>query len=243
MREFMRDNRSSDRKGGSGFGGRSSGHQHSGFGGRPAMFQATCSSCGQACEVPFKPTGSKPVYCSNCFKNQNDDGGSRPERRSFDRPSFGEKRMFTATCSECGQKCEVPFKPNGEKPVYCSNCFGNHAPADRNVNPYKASEPKSSAPRVDQFEILNAKLDKLIKALMPAAPVVAVKAPQIEKKAEPAKIVEKIIVKPIAAKPVVVAKLKAVKPVKAVKTVKTVKKAAPAKAKAPVKKVAKSKKK
>ena len=28
----------------------------------------TCDACGKKCEVPFKPTSSKPVYCSDCFK-------------------------------------------------------------------------------------------------------------------------------------------------------------------------------
>jgi CxxC-x17-CxxC domain-containing protein len=31
------------------------------------MFAATCSSCGQETEVPFRPTSGKPVYCSACF--------------------------------------------------------------------------------------------------------------------------------------------------------------------------------
>ena len=31
------------------------------------MFPATCSSCGQETEVPFRPTSGKPVYCSACF--------------------------------------------------------------------------------------------------------------------------------------------------------------------------------
>ena len=33
-------------------------------------FSATCSSCGREAQVPFRPTGSKPVYCSDCFTNQ-----------------------------------------------------------------------------------------------------------------------------------------------------------------------------
>ena len=28
-----------------------------------------CSKCGQTCEVPFKPDGSRPVFCSDCWKN------------------------------------------------------------------------------------------------------------------------------------------------------------------------------
>jgi CxxC-x17-CxxC domain-containing protein len=53
------------------------------------MFQATCAECGSACEVPFKPNGSKPVLCNNCFKR---DSGSQPSRFGGDRgdrkPSF-----------------------------------------------------------------------------------------------------------------------------------------------------------
>lgn len=80
--------------GGSRFGGKSGGGSRGGFGSRPGgrsnddcgerkMFRATCSDCGNDCEVPFKPTGSKPVLCSNCFTKSNDDG--RPQRRNFER--------------------------------------------------------------------------------------------------------------------------------------------------------------
>ena len=34
------------------------------------MFSATCSSCGREAQVPFRPTGSKPVYCNDCFATQ-----------------------------------------------------------------------------------------------------------------------------------------------------------------------------
>jgi CxxC-x17-CxxC domain-containing protein len=34
------------------------------------MFSATCSSCGREARVPFQPTGTKPVYCSDCFTSQ-----------------------------------------------------------------------------------------------------------------------------------------------------------------------------
>ena len=47
---------------------------HSGGGGFDRgpreMFSATCSSCGREAQVPFQPTGSKPVYCSDCFRSQ-----------------------------------------------------------------------------------------------------------------------------------------------------------------------------
>ncbi len=34
------------------------------------MFSATCSSCGREAQVPFRPSGAKPVYCSDCFSTQ-----------------------------------------------------------------------------------------------------------------------------------------------------------------------------
>jgi CxxC-x17-CxxC domain-containing protein len=51
------------------------------------MHKATCASCGEACEVPFRPSGDKPVYCSACFRNTQD-GGDRAPRKDFGRPSF-----------------------------------------------------------------------------------------------------------------------------------------------------------
>jgi len=37
------------------------------FGGPREMHKAICSECGQECEVPFKPTEGKPVYCKECY--------------------------------------------------------------------------------------------------------------------------------------------------------------------------------
>ncbi len=32
------------------------------------FFKAVCSDCGKECEVPFKPTQGRPVYCRDCFR-------------------------------------------------------------------------------------------------------------------------------------------------------------------------------
>ena len=59
--------------GGSSYGG-SSGSGYGGGssygGGQREMFTATCDGCGGEARVPFRPTGSKPVYCSNCFSTR-----------------------------------------------------------------------------------------------------------------------------------------------------------------------------
>ncbi|MDR3102187.1 MAG: DNA-directed RNA polymerase [Methanocalculaceae archaeon] len=31
------------------------------------MTKAICSDCGKECEVPFKPTEGRPVYCRDCL--------------------------------------------------------------------------------------------------------------------------------------------------------------------------------
>ncbi|MCB9358894.1 DNA-directed RNA polymerase [Candidatus Woesearchaeota archaeon] len=52
-------------------------------------------------------------------------GRSNGPRRNFDGPrrNFGPKEMHKATCAECGQECEVPFKPTEGRDVFCKECF------------------------------------------------------------------------------------------------------------------------
>ena len=46
------------------------------------MHKAVCSECKQECEVPFKPTEGKPVFCLTCFKKKRDsEGGGFDNRR------------------------------------------------------------------------------------------------------------------------------------------------------------------
>lgn len=37
---------------------------------RIEMHEVICDKCGEKCEVPFKPTSSKPVYCSECYSKE-----------------------------------------------------------------------------------------------------------------------------------------------------------------------------
>lgn len=64
-------------------------------GGRPPLHDAICNECGKDCKVPFRPSGDKPVYCSECFeaKGGNERRDSRSSQRgSYDRPRFGGGR-------------------------------------------------------------------------------------------------------------------------------------------------------
>lgn len=38
----------------------------------------------------------------------------------YDRP---QRQLFDAVCASCGVNTQVPFQPNGTKPVYCRDCY------------------------------------------------------------------------------------------------------------------------
>jgi len=71
--------------GGSGYssgGGYGGGYGGSGGSRAPRqMTTVTCSNCGKDAEVPFVPSGDRPVYCSDCY-SQVSGGNSRGSSRS-----------------------------------------------------------------------------------------------------------------------------------------------------------------
>ena len=50
-------------------------------------------------------------------------GGFRDNDGGGFKRDFGPREMHKATCSECGNECEVPFKPTEGKPVFCRDCY------------------------------------------------------------------------------------------------------------------------
>jgi CxxC-x17-CxxC domain-containing protein len=83
------DNRGGFKSEGRGFGRSSFGSNVRRDRGPVTMHQATCDECGKSCEVPFRPSGEKPVYCSNCFENKRD-GDDRSVRKDFGRQNFAK---------------------------------------------------------------------------------------------------------------------------------------------------------
>ena len=53
--------------------------------------------------------------CRNARRGQPQDGG-----REF---GGGQRESFAIVCSNCGANATVPFRPTGDRPVYCSDCF------------------------------------------------------------------------------------------------------------------------
>ena len=37
--------------------------------------------------------------------------------------NFRERALHKAICADCNKECEVPFRPSGDRPVYCRDCF------------------------------------------------------------------------------------------------------------------------
>lgn len=116
--------------------------------------------------------------------NRDNRGGNRGGRR-FDNRGGG-REMHDAVCSNCGKNCKVPFRPTGDKPVYCSECFGERGGNERRS--FGRGDRYNQKPGQDnqkQFDDLHKKMDIIIDTLM-----------YIKKtlKDKPAKTVEKELV-------------------------------------------------
>ena len=83
----------------------------------------TCRDCGSPFvftvgEQEFfaeKGFTNEPTRCTTCRsarRNQNRGGGFG-----------GQREMHPVVCAQCGKDTEVPFRPTGDRPVYCSDCF------------------------------------------------------------------------------------------------------------------------
>lgn len=78
----------------------------------------TCKDCGNdfvftAGEQEFyaeKGFVNEPQRCKDC----------RDKRKAAAR---APRELHNAVCANCGAECKVPFVPNGDRPVYCSECF------------------------------------------------------------------------------------------------------------------------
>lgn len=94
-------------------------------------------------------------------------GGFKP------RGSFGAARgfaalgeRFQAVCNQCHNKCEVPFRPNGKKPVYCRDCFkGKEETPSYSPRSFSREREPESVGFAKRLDVIEAKLDRILKSL------------------------------------------------------------------------------
>jgi len=130
-------------------GGRGGDSRQGGFrdrdGGERPMFSATCDGCKNQCEVPFKPNGTKPVFCNDCFKSE---GSSNDRDRGSNNKSFGGRDRDSR---DSGRKPD--FNKGGDRPVTSGWQSSTAVP--------NYSEVKK------ELDALNKKIDSLITLLSP----------------------------------------------------------------------------
>ncbi len=82
----------------------------------------TCVECGS----PFTFTaGEQEFFSSKGFTNEPTRCPECRRLRRNQQRGFGgaPREMHPAVCAQCGVDTMVPFRPRGDKPVYCSDCF------------------------------------------------------------------------------------------------------------------------
>lgn len=151
------------------------------------------------------------------FNGGNRGGGfGGGDRRGGFRGSNGRDREITmhkAVCDECKNNCEVPFRPSGDKPIYCSDCFSSKRETEdrgsnrdfRDRGPRKEfsprpmqnsfAKPQAMGPGQDdtkrKLSEINMKLDRVVLAL---EKLVLSKGGTVEKPRETSHIVKPTLI-------------------------------------------------
>ncbi len=85
-----------------------------------------CKDCGS--EFAFT-VRDQQFYAEKGFENEPQRcRDCRTQRKTSRGASGGAREMFDAVCAQCGVQTTVPFKPRGDRPVYCRACFAAMTP-------------------------------------------------------------------------------------------------------------------
>lgn len=87
-----------------------------------------CKDCGATFEFTVR---DQMFYAEKGFENEpqrcRDCRNARKTQRANGSASAsnggGAREMFDAVCAQCGTATTVPFKPRGDRPVYCRTCY------------------------------------------------------------------------------------------------------------------------
>ena len=62
----------------------------------------------------------------------------KAKKDSLETEKVAEKQFYEATCDTCGEKIQIPFKPDGTRPTFCKECFKDY---QRVMERAKCDEP------------------------------------------------------------------------------------------------------
>lgn len=93
-----------------------------------------------------------------------------------------ERIMHTTICADCKKECTVPFKPTGDRPVYCKDCFSRRK-SGSSFNVKTEQAPKAPLP----VQVVNEALNVTKPQVKEKKKVVAVKKSATKKKVAPKK--------------------------------------------------------
>jgi CxxC-x17-CxxC domain-containing protein len=95
--------------------------------GRKRLYENKTLIC-KDCAGPFDFTVRDQIfYAEKGFENEpqrcRDCRIARKSARGDGTAGGGSREMFEAVCAQCGEGTTVPFRPRGDRPVYCRTCF------------------------------------------------------------------------------------------------------------------------
>jgi CxxC-x17-CxxC domain-containing protein len=66
-----------------------------------------------------------PKRCPACRQARKARQASSGNFKSAQPDFRTERKMFPATCAQCGKSTQVPFEPREGRPVYCRECYNS----------------------------------------------------------------------------------------------------------------------
>lgn len=164
------------------------------------LFDATCTTCNKPCQVPFRPDGTKPVLCRDCFATKNAspaaggferlDGNNfqkrddrKPEWSNDRKPEWNNDRKFEAKPHNSGADVSGLTKQVASLEAKLNEAISL-------IKSLQTTHTPVAAPKAEKQEVVVAK-----KEVKPVAKVAAKKA--VAKVVKEVKVVAKKVVKAV----------------------------------------------
>ncbi len=90
--------------------------------------------------LPAREAESKPLSApGQKFAQVNSGNAGRQDNSNRNK----NRMMHKTICADCKKECEVPFRPSGDRPVYCRECFARRK-AGNSLRAGVDSKPKET---------------------------------------------------------------------------------------------------